>query len=218
MATQDGGRLPRGLFVLVTTGRFTWSVHRTGSSTSVGRPSRRRAGGGTVLEHRRTCRRLIPEVPVHEPVITVVGNVGAPPRTRVVAGGSVVTDFRIASTPRKVDKATGAWSDGETIWFGVSCWRLLAENVAASVKTGDRVVVTGRLLAHSWKNEQGEDRSGLEIDAQAVGFDLSRGKAVQERSTPLAVTTDPGARPAEEPVEEVDEDDVSLGAPVGAAA
>jgi single-strand DNA-binding protein len=88
-----------------------------------------------------------------------------------VAGGSVVTDFRIASTPRKVDRATGVWSDGETIWFGVSCWRLLAENVAASVKVGDRVVVTGTLSARSWKNELGEERSGLEVAAQTVGFD-----------------------------------------------
>ena len=152
---------------------------------------------------------------MHEPVITVVGNVGAPPRTRVVAGGSVVTDFRIASTPRRVDKATGTWSDGATIWFGVSCWRALAENVAASVKTGDRVVVTGRLLAREWKNEQGEERSGLEIDAQAIGFDLARGKAVQERSAPLQVTTDPGDREREE---EVDEDETSLGQPLGAVA
>ena len=159
-----------------------------------------------------------PEVPVLEPVITVAGNVGAPPRTRVIANGSIVTDFRIASTPRKVDKATGVWADGETIWFGVSCWRLLAENVAASVKTGDRVVVTGRLRAHSWKNEQGEERSGLEIDAQAVGFDLSRGKAVQERSTPLAVTTDPGPRPVDEPEDDLGDDEVSIGDAVSAAA
>ncbi len=159
---------------------------------------------------------------MHEPVITVAGNVGAMPRTRVVANGSVVTDFRIASTPRRVDKATGAWADGQTIWFGVSCWRLLAENVAASVKTGDRVVVTGRLLARSWKNELGEDRSGLEIDAQAVGFDLSRGKAVQERSTPLAVTQDPGypslVDPEDDLEEELDDDELSLGEPVEAAA
>lgn len=132
---------------------------------------------------------------MHEPHITVIGNVGAPPRTRVLASGAVVTDFRIASTPRRVDKATGAWVDGETIWFGVSCWRQLAENVAASIKTGDRVVVTGALRAHSWKTEQGEERSGLEVDAQSVGFDLSRGRAVQERSVPLIVTSDPGSRP-----------------------
>jgi len=140
------------------------------------------------------------------------------PRTRVVANGSVVTDFRIAHTPRRVDKATGAWSDGETIWFGVSCWRLLAENVAASLKTGDRVVVSGQLRAHSWKNEQGEERSSLEIDARTVGFDLSRGKAMQERTTPLAVTTDPGDRPVEEPAEEADDDERSLGEAFDAAA
>jgi single-strand DNA-binding protein len=143
---------------------------------------------------------------VHEPLITVVGNIGAPPRTRVVAGGAVVTDFRIASTPRKVDRATGAWSDGETIWFGVSCWRLLAENVAASVKVGDRVVVTGTLSARSWKTEQGEERSGLEVAAQTVGFDLARGKAVQERSTPLSVTSDPGYPAVDVPEPEEDEE------------
>jgi single-strand DNA-binding protein len=155
---------------------------------------------------------------VIEPTITVVGNVGKPPRTRVVAGGSVVTDFRIASTPRKVDKATGEWSDGATIWFGVSCWRQLAENVAASVKTGDRVVVTGTLQAHTWKNEQGEERSSLEISARTVGFDLARGKAVQERNVPLAVTTDAGYRPVDEPEQDRDEDDFSADGPVPAAA
>jgi single-strand DNA-binding protein len=148
------------------------------------------------------------EDPVLEPFITVTGNVGADPRTRVVAGGQVVTDFRIASTPRKVDRTTEAWTDGETIWFGVSCWRMLAENVAASIKKGDRVVVTGRLRARSWTTEQGEERSNLEIEAQTVGFDLARGKAVQERSTPLMVTADPGYRPVEEPLEQREDDDV----------
>lgn len=159
---------------------------------------------------------------MNEPVITAVGNVGAPPRTRVVAGGSVVTDFRIASTPRKVDKA-GVWADGQTIWFGVSCWRLLAENVASSLRTGDRVVVTGHLRAHTWKTELGEERSSLEIDARTVGFDLARGKAVQERSVPLAVTTDAGYRPVDEPAEpdldeDRDDDEVPLGGSAAVAA
>ena len=160
---------------------------------------------------------------MQEPVITVSGNVGGMPRTRVVASGAVVTDFRIANTPRKVDKASGAWADGLTIWFGVSCWRNLAENVAASVKTGDRVTVTGRLRAHTWKTELGEERSSLEIDAQTIGFDLSRGKAVQERSVPLSMTSDPGLPPVEEPIDEELEElyadnDRSLGDPVQAEA
>ncbi|MCA1710724.1 MAG: single-stranded DNA-binding protein [Actinobacteria bacterium] len=118
---------------------------------------------------------------MHEPQITVTGNVAWPPRLRTLAGGAVVADFRVASTPRKLDKSTGSWSDLETMWFGVTCWRGLAENAAASLKKGDRVVVTGRLVAKSWHNEAGEERSGLEIDATAVGFDLSRGPVTQER-------------------------------------
>jgi single-strand DNA-binding protein len=158
------------------------------------------------------------EDPVQEPFITVVGNVGADPRTRMVAGGQVVTDFRIASTPRKVDRTTDAWIDGETIWFGVSCWRMLAENVAASVKKGDRVVVTGRLRARSWTTEQGEERSNLEIEAQTVGFDLARGKAVQERPTPLTVTSDPGFRPVDEPTESREDDELLTGSAAHVAA
>ena len=159
---------------------------------------------------------------MQDAVITVAGNVGAPPRTRVVASGSVVTDFRIAYTPRKQDKASGAWADLPTIWFGVSCWRALAENVAASVSTGDRVVVSGRLRAHTWKNEQGEERSSLEIDAQTVAFDLARAKAVQQRTAPLDATMDPGYPPMQEPAADLDEqhddDEESLGEPVVVAA
>jgi len=155
---------------------------------------------------------------VLEPFLTVVGNVGAPPRTRVLASGAVVTDFRIASTPRRLDRATGEWADGETIWFGVSCWRQLAENVAACVRTGDRVVVTGHLRAHTWRTEQGEQRSRLEVDAQTVAFDLSRGRAVQERTAALDVATDagPSADPGE-PEPEADgagRDGLPAGAPV----
>lgn len=160
-----------------------------------------------------------------EPLITVTGNVGGPPRTRVVASGAVVTDFRIASTPRRVDKTTGTWSDGETIWFSVSCWRALAENVALSLKKGDRVVVTGQLRASTWKTEAGEERSGLEIAAQSVGFDLSRGRAVQERTVPLTVTRDPGDSHVGEVdletgelLEESHDDETSLGEPVEVAA
>lgn len=133
---------------------------------------------------------------MHEPFISVVGHVGAPPRTRVLASGAVVTDFRIASTPRRLDRASGVWSDGETLWFGVSCWRQLAENVVSCVRTGDRVVVTGHLRAHTWRTEQGEERSRLEVDAQTVSFDLSRGRVVQERPVALDLVTDSGT-PAE---------------------
>ena len=129
--------------------------------------------------------------------ITVVGNVGWGPNRRVLASGAVVTDFRVASTPRRFDKATNEWRDLEALWFTVSCWRGLADHVATSVQKGDKVVVTGRLQAKSWTTKEGEPRSGLEIDASSVGLDLSRGPATQQRPERKAdrVEVEPGGDP-----------------------
>lgn len=133
---------------------------------------------------------------MHAPSIIVPGNVGTTPVLREV-GGSSVTSFRIANTPRRLDKATGAWNDLPTTWFGVSVWRTTAENVVQSLKQGDRVVVTGRLTVRTWETDKGDKRSGLEIEATSVGLDLSRGRAQYVKDAPLMVTQDPWASTGE---------------------
>ena len=127
---------------------------------------------------------------MHEPQITVIGNVARPPKLRTVASGALVADFRLACTPRRQDKASGDWSDGQTLWFGITCWRSLADNTAASLQTGDRVVVTGRLATRSWTGDDGVERSGLEIEASSIGLDLSRGTATLKRSTKPSAAQD----------------------------
>lgn len=164
---------------------------------------------------------------MHEPFMTVVGHVAGPPRLRTTPSGVSVADFRIASTPRRQDRAEGTWSDGETIWFGVTTWRGLAEHVASSLKKGDKVVVAGRLTTRSWEVEGGERRTGLELDAAHVGLDLSRGVAAYVKPGRLLVDEDPwissgrvvretGEVLAGEP--DADEDDESAEEPVHAAA
>ena len=128
---------------------------------------------------------------MHEPLITVVGNVAGPARQRTTPAGVQVADFRIAATPRRQDKAAGTWTDGETMWFGVNVWRSLAEHCTASLKKGDRVVVTGRLTTRSWEVEGGERRHGLEIEASSVGLDLGRGVAAYVKPATLVVGEDP---------------------------
>lgn len=131
---------------------------------------------------------------MHEPVITVVGNVGREPRQRVVASGVAVADFRVASTPRRFDKSTNSWTDVGTTWFAVTCWRTLAEHCAQSLKKGDRVIVTGKLTTRTWSNDQGEERSSLEIEAAAVGLELTRAPALQQRPPrPSGEADDPEA-------------------------
>ncbi|MCU1691366.1 MAG: single-strand binding protein [Frankiales bacterium] len=134
---------------------------------------------------------------MHAPSIQLTGNLAATPVLRRTANDVPVTSFRIANTPSRLDKTTGAWTDSPTTWFTVSCWRGTAENVARSLRQGDRVVVTGRLSTSTWTTSDGEQRSGLDIEATHVGLDLSRAPARVVSVPPLQAGTDPGERPAE---------------------
>ncbi|WP_396229908.1 single-stranded DNA-binding protein, partial [Frankia sp. CpI1-P] len=55
----------------------------------------------------------------------------------------------------------------------MSCWRQLADNVAASLVRGDRALVYGRLRQRSFETSEGERRVSYEIDADAVGTELT---------------------------------------------
>jgi single-strand DNA-binding protein len=71
----------------------------------------------------------------------------------------------------------------------VTCWRRLAEGVNQSVVTGDPLVVTGRMYTRDWVGDDGQHRVSYELEAVAVGHDLSRGFARFARHRPAAVTS-----------------------------
>ncbi|MDP3714486.1 MAG: single-stranded DNA-binding protein [Mycobacteriales bacterium] len=139
---------------------------------------------------------------MYEPEITVTGNVGADPKAKTTPSGTSVTDLRVAVTPRRRPKGSEEWVDLPTLWFQVSAWGKLGDNVAASVKKGDRVVVSGTLSVSTWKNEAGEDRSSLEINATRLGLELSRATATTTsvRTPAVVAHSDPGERPDTDPV------------------
>jgi single-strand DNA-binding protein len=106
--------------------------------------------------------------------LTITGNLTADPTQRLTAAGATVVHLRIASSGRKFDKATGEFRDGDPLFIGVSCWRGLAANVFATLRKGDSVIVHGRLLYRSYDDKNGTRRNVHEMDAIAVGPDLSR--------------------------------------------
>jgi single-strand DNA-binding protein len=121
--------------------------------------------------------------------VTVVGNVLHQPETRRTAKGALVTTFKIASTARRLDRESGRWVDGNSFRVRVTCWRALATNVTQSVTVGDPLVVSGRLFTRDWEDDQGVKRLSYELEALAVGHDLSRGRAVFERVKPRSSTS-----------------------------
>src|SRR4051794_5379964 len=95
-------------------------------------------------------------------LLTVVGNLVADPELRFTPSGAAVCNFRVASTPRHFDKARDEWVDGETMFLAGTVWREAAENVAASLTRGMRVVVVGALRARSYETREGEKRTVFE--------------------------------------------------------
>ena len=118
-----------------------------------------------------------------ETVITLIGNLVDDPELRFTPSGAAVASFRVASTPRTYDRASGEWKDGETLFLTCSAWRQLGENVAESLTRGSRVIVQGRLKQRSYETREGEKRTVFEIDVDEVGPSLRSATAKVTRTT-----------------------------------
>jgi single-strand DNA-binding protein len=113
---------------------------------------------------------------MNEIYVTFRGNVASKPRHVQFDDGNTVTSFRLASTSRYFDRARSEWVDRETTYASVNCRRGMAVNAAASLHKGNPVVVTGRLRERYWEFD-GQERHTMEIEADAIGHDLTYGTA-----------------------------------------
>jgi single-strand DNA-binding protein len=109
--------------------------------------------------------------------ITVVGNLVNDPELRFTPAGQPVATFRVASTPRFMDKTTNEWKDGDSLFLTCNVWRQAAENVAESLQRGMRVIVNGRLKQRSYETKEGEKRTVYEIEVDDVGPSLRNASA-----------------------------------------
>jgi len=107
-----------------------------------------------------------------ETTITVVGNLTDDPELRFTPSGAAVAKFRIASTPRTMDRQSGEWKDGEPLFLACNVWRDAAEHVAESLQRGARVIVQGRLRQRSYETREGEKRTVYELEVDEIGPSL----------------------------------------------
>jgi single-strand DNA-binding protein len=117
---------------------------------------------------------------MNETMVCVVGNVATQPVCREMSTGSSAR-FRLAVTSRYWDREKNEWTDGHTNFFTVWARRTLAANVASSVALGDPVVVQGRLKVRT-EQRDGQSRVSADVDAVAIGHDLSRGTSAFRRT------------------------------------
>ena len=107
-----------------------------------------------------------------ETTLTLIGNLVDNPDLHFTAGGHAVVNFRVATTPRVYDKESRQWKDGDSSFMPVACWRQLAENVAESLRKGDRVIVYGTIHQDHYQAKDGERRSMWKLLAEEVAASL----------------------------------------------
>jgi single-strand DNA-binding protein len=115
--------------------------------------------------------------------ITIIGNLVDDPNLRYTPTGQAVANFRVASTPRFLDRNTNEWKDGDSLFLSCNVWRQAAENVAESLQRGMRVIVSGRLRQRSYETKEGEKRTVYEIEVDEVGPSLRNASAKVTKST-----------------------------------
>lgn len=118
-----------------------------------------------------------------ETAITMIGNVVNDVELRFTPSGAAVANFRIASTPRKFNRQTNEWEDGDPLFLGVAVWRQQAEHVAESIRKGMRVIVVGRLTQRQYEDRDGQKRSSYDIQADEVAPSLLRATATVQKAT-----------------------------------
>ncbi|GAB2844688.1 single-stranded DNA-binding protein [Streptomyces deserti] len=118
---------------------------------------------------------------MNETMVCAVGRVATPPVYRELASGPSAR-FRLAVTARYWDREKSAWTDGNTSFFTVWANRQLATNVAASLSRGESVIVHGRLKVRTDVRE-GQNWTSADIDAVAIGHDLTWGTSAFRRTS-----------------------------------
>lgn len=103
--------------------------------------------------------------------VSIVGNLTREPELRFTPNGQATATFGVAVNRSWTDRQSQERRES-TSFFDVVCWGTLAENAAASLSRGTRVVVTGRLDQRSWESQEGERRSKVEITADEIAPSL----------------------------------------------
>lgn len=114
-------------------------------------------------------------------VVTITGNVVNKPEVKSTQHGVPFSSFRLAQTERR-RLPSGEFEDLATNFYQVTAFRALGLNIAQSLDRGHPVVVQGRLRVNQFVRADGSAGTSVEIDAYAVGPNLTMGTCAFTRA------------------------------------
>ena len=98
--------------------------------------------------------------------VLILGNTAAAPEVRHLDGGSVVANFRVATSEVFTDRSGNRTE--RTEWHNIVCWRRLAEFAEKYIQKGTQVFVEGRITTREYTDQTGQKRYRTEIVADNI--------------------------------------------------
>ena len=129
--------------------------------------------------------------------LSIIGYLTADPEKRSTPNGINVTTFTVGVT-RSRKNPNG---DRESDFFRVTAWRATADYCANYLAKGSRVYVRGELTVRQYQGRDGQLRTQLEINAEAVE-NLTERKAEVKRTS---------SQPNLDDFEDISSDDLPFG-------
>lgn len=132
--------------------------------------------------------------------ITITGKLTEDPILRFTPSGAGVASFTVAFNPRRFDKNSNEWVNGEATFWRCEAWNqgklTRAENICNMLKKADSVILQGTIETKKWETKEGEARSALQVRVESIGKDLTfHGQAYASNATPPAAQEDPWGTP-----------------------
>lgn len=116
------------------------------------------------------------------PTTGFTGRLVADPELRYTQNGRPVANFTLAANDRKFDRDSNTWKDEDASFFRATVWGPLAEHVAQSLTKGQEVVALGKFKQTNFETKEGEKRTAIEIEVDAIGPSLQFGTTVYTRA------------------------------------
>jgi len=122
--------------------------------------------------------------------ITLTGNITHEPEIHYTSNGQAVVSFRLAVSNRYQD-SSGSWQEREADYYSITAWRKLAENIAACVSKGDRLIVTGKLTTRTFTDDRFVNRETGDAMKRTVTEVQAEDVAVSVRYSSIRVDLAP---------------------------
>ena len=101
--------------------------------------------------------------------VFISGNLTRDPEMRTTQGGTVVMGLGVAVNDRRKNPTTGQWEDVPN-YVDCTMFGNRASAVSQYLGKGMKVTIEGRLRWHQWQDQNGNNRSKLDVIVDEIEF------------------------------------------------